>query len=105
MKKNIAVVGCGHWGKNLVRNFHDLGALNSISDPDKEIASTFSKRYGVNELSFPKILADKNIEGVVLAVPAELHAKMAIQAMDSGKHVYVEKPLALNNDDAVKMLK
>ena len=45
------------------------------------------------------------ISGVVLAVPAELHAKMAIQAMDSGKHVYVEKPLALNNDDAKKCLK
>lgn len=105
MKKNIAVVGCGHWGKNLVRNFHVLGALNSVSDPNQEIASKFSKLYGVNELSFPKILADKTIEGVVLAVPAELHAKMAIEAMDSGKHVYVEKPLALNNDDAIKMLK
>jgi len=104
VKKNIAVVGCGYWGKNLVRNFHDLGALNAISDPDQEIASNFSKQYGVSELTFPEILVDDSISGVVLAVPAELHAKMAIQAMDSGKHVYVEKPLALNNDDAKKML-
>jgi len=42
MKKNIAVIGCGHWGKNLVRNFYELGALGAICDPDKELADKFS---------------------------------------------------------------
>ena len=43
MKKNIAVVGCGYWGKNLVRNFFELGVLCSICDPNHSIANTFAK--------------------------------------------------------------
>ncbi len=105
MKKNIAVVGCGYWGKNLVRNFSELGALGSICDPDRELAKLYGTEYGVDELSFEAILNSKSVEGVALAVPASLHAAMAMEAMESGKHVYVEKPLALNSSDAEEMIK
>ena len=104
MKKNIAVIGCGHWGKNLVRNFHELGSLVSICDPNTEIVEKYSKHYNVKTNSFTEILNDENIKGVVLAVPAKLHASMAIDAMKKGKHVFVEKPLALNEVEALSMI-
>ena len=104
MKKNIAVVGCGHWGKNLVRNFSELGALWSICDPDNLVVRRFAEKYQVKNNSFNEIINDQNIEGVVLAVPARLHAPMANDAMKKGKHVFVEKPLAMNEVEAKSMI-
>ena len=104
MNKNIAVIGCGYWGKNLVRNYFELGALSTICDPDHSIAIKFSEKYNVKNSSFYEILNDPNIKGVVLAVPAELHAPMAIKAMDKGKHVFVEKPLAMNEAESNLMI-
>lgn len=104
MEKNIAVVGCGHWGKNLVRNFSELGALASICDPTREIAEQYSKQYSVKNNSFTAIINDPNIKGVVLAVPAKHHAVMAIDAMKHGKHVFVEKPMAINEAEATLMI-
>ena len=104
MKKNIAVVGCGHWGKNLVRNFSELGALCSISDPNSEIADQYASQYNVKKYSFTEIINDPNIKGVVLAVPAHLHASMAIEAMNKNKYVFVEKPLGMNEVEAEAMI-
>lgn len=104
MKKNIAVVGCGHWGKNLVRNFSELGALAAVCDPNAKLAQSYAEQYNVGDLSFAATLANPAIEGVVLAVPAPLHAAMAIEAMNAGKHVYVEKPLAMNRIEAEAMI-
>ena len=104
MKKNIAVVGCGHWGKNLVRNFSELGALAAVCDPNDDLAKSYAEKYNVGNLSFIGIINDPAIEGVVLAVPARLHASMAIEVMNSGKHVYVEKPLAMNKVEAEDMI-
>ena len=104
MNKNIAVVGCGHWGKNLVRNFFELGVLSSICDPNDTIANKISEKYNVKNNSFHEILDDPNIKGIVLAVPAELHASMAIDAMNKGKHIFVEKPLAMNEEEADLMI-
>ena len=104
MKKKIAVVGCGHWGKNLVRNFADLEVLVAVCDPNAELSQYYAKQYDVKDLSFAEIIEDVSIEGVVLAVPAPLHAIMAIEAMNAGKHVYVEKPLAMDQLEARKMI-
>ena len=104
MKKNIAVVGCGYWGKNLVRNFSELGALYSVSDVDSETAKKYANQYQVKYLTFDETINDANIKGIVLTVPAKLHASMAIEAMNKGKHVFVEKPLALNEIDAKLMI-
>jgi len=105
MKKNIAVVGCGHWGKNLVRNFYELGVLASICDPNIDIAKQYAEKYSVQNHSFSEIINNPNIQGVVLAVPAKHHAAMAIDAMKQGKHVFVEKPLAMNEAEATLMIK
>ena len=104
MKKNIAVAGCGHWGKNLVRNFAELGALTAVCDPNAELAKHYADQYDVNNLSFAEILKDTGIEGVVFAVPAPLHASLAIEAMNAGKHVYVEKPLAMKQIEARQII-
>ena len=56
MKKNITVVGCGYWGKNLVRNFSELGALYSICDPNTEIANKYAGQYNVKNSSFIEIM-------------------------------------------------
>ena len=104
MKKNIAVVGCGHWGKNLVRNFAELKSLSSVCDPNTKLAQRYADDYEVDNLSFTEILKSQTIEGVVLAVPAPLHADMAIEAMNAGKHIFVEKPLAMNCKEAERMI-
>ena len=87
--KNISVVGCGYWGKNLIRNFSELGCLNSVSDVDEELAKSRANDFGVPYKSFEEILLSNEIQGVVIAAPAFLHAKLAISAMNSGKHVFV----------------
>ena len=104
MKKNIAVVGCGHWGKNLIRNFSELGVLYSVCDFVTKAANLCANKYKIKNLSFSEIINDPNIKGVALAVPAQLHSSMAIEAMKKGKHIFVEKPLAMNEVEAEAMI-
>ena len=104
MKKNIAVIGCGHWGKNLVRNFAELGSLAAVCDPNDKLAQSYAEQFNVGNLSFDAILANPAIQGVVLAVPAPLHAPMAKEAMNAAKHVYVEKPLAMTRIEGESMI-
>lgn len=97
--KNIAVVGCGYWGKNLVRNFYELETLAAVCDPIKTVAENFSKKYNIPVKTWEEILNDKTIQGIVLAVPAFLHSKLCCEAIQNGKDVYVEKPLALTEKE------
>ena len=99
-----AMVGCGYWGRNLARNFAELGALAAICDPDPETAAREAGKYNVPALSFEEALADPEIAAVAIAAPAELHADLALKAFDASKHVYVEKPLALTRNDAEAMI-
>lgn len=91
----IAVVGCGYWGKNLVRTFSQLGELIAVCDTNFEQAEKFSKEYRVSNLSFDEILHHPDIKAVVISLPAEVHYKFGKKALEHGKHVFVEKPLAL----------
>jgi predicted dehydrogenase len=99
----VAVVGCGHWGKNLVRNFSELGALSAISDPNEALSGQFSADYDVPALEFDAVLGS-DCNGVVIAAPAPLHAPLAQKAFAAGKHVYVEKPLAMTLQEADGMI-
>ena len=101
----IALVGCGYWGKNLCRNFHALGALSMVVDATEkgqEIARSIASDLNITD-KFDTILNDDQLKGVVLATPAETHAELAIQAMRAGKDVFVEKPMALSLSDAEAM--
>ena len=92
----VAVVGCGNWGKNLVRNFAQLGALAAVCDADKvKLDIVAREHHGVRVTDdFESILNEPSIKAVVIATPSDTHFSLAKQALKSGKHVYVEKPLA-----------
>ncbi len=104
--KNIAVVGTGYWGKNLVRNFSNLGALHTVCDTNKKTVQQFVEQYpGVSgEDDFSAVLENNEIEGVVLATPAVSHAELAQRALLAGKDVYVEKPLCLSEEEGAKLI-
>lgn len=93
----VAVLGCGYWGKNLVRNFRELGALGLICDVSTEGAERARGLAPEVDFchSFEEVFRRKEIDALILATPAETHEELAIQAMRAGKDVYVEKPMAL----------
>src|SRR6185295_14091521 len=99
----VAVVGCGYWGKNLVRNFAELGALAGICDPDRASAERLAQASMSRVIDWQALLDDSAIEGVAIAAPAALHFQLASAALQAGKHVFVEKPLALEVADAEKL--
>jgi UDP-2-acetamido-3-amino-2,3-dideoxy-glucuronate N-acetyltransferase len=103
----IALVGCGYWGKNLCRNFHELGALFSVVDASKNGQITARSIAPDSQItnSIDDVLRNDQIQGVALATPAETHAELSIQAMQAGKDVFVEKPMALTLENAEKMKK
>lgn len=104
MLKNIAVIGCGYWGQNLVRNFHELGALAAVVDDHPVNRASMTQKYGVPALGFDEVLAHTDIQAVVIATPAASHADIACKAMLAGKDVFVEKPIALTLVDATRMI-
>ncbi len=104
---NIAVIGSGYWGKNLVRNFHQLGALKLICDKNETVLASLKDQYPNIETCFAlnDVLSRKDIQGIVIATPAETHFTFAREAILSGKHVLVEKPLSLVEEDARELVK
>lgn len=102
----LCVAGCGHWGKNLVRNFHQLGRLGGLCDVDLKRAEALGAQHPGTRVypTFEDALADPEIHGVAIATPAEQHASMAIAALNAGKDAFVEKPLALTADDGRAMV-
>ena len=106
MAGNIAVVGCGYWGKNLVRNFAELGVLHTICDVDPKVVKQFVSRYpeANMEAEYQAVLQNKEIKGVVIATPAVLHYSMAREALLAGKDVFVEKPLTLRSTEAQELV-
>lgn len=101
-KLKIAVIGCGYWGKNLVRNFAELNVLAAVCDLNKEVAEAAAKTYGVKAYTIDQV-ASSDVDGVVIATPAAQHHVVAEQMLRSGKHVFVEKPIALLIEDAKKL--
>ncbi len=97
MIPNIAVIGGGYWGRNLVRNFHELGALRAVCDRDPDVLTRCKAQYSGVDVSdsFDTVVRRTDIAGVVIATPAATHFTLARQALEAGKDVFVEKPLAL----------
>ena len=105
--KTIAVIGAGYWGKNLVRNFHQLDVLKTICDASPDIRKQLSETYPDVTLTddVDAVLNDTEIQGVVIAAPAAQHFDLAIRALTAGKHIFVEKPLALTYADGEAIVK
>ena len=94
----LAVVGAGYWGKNLVRNFNALGALDVICDSDAGRRQVLGQQYPDcrTTAAYDEVLGDDTIDAVAVAAPAEYHAVLVRQALEAGKDVFVEKPLCLS---------
>jgi len=106
MNTNIAVIGSGYWGKNLVRNYHHLGTLKLICDKNETVLGHFKEQYpGLDTcLALNDVLSREDIQGIVIATPAETHYTLAREALLAGKHVYVEKPLVLDEAEGLELI-
>ena len=98
----IGVIGAGNWGKNLVKNFANLGVLHAVADSVEEnlnwVAENFPKvqRYETSN----ELIASANLDAVAIATPPHTHCAIAIAAMEKGLDVFVEKPLTLDPEEA-----
>jgi UDP-2-acetamido-3-amino-2,3-dideoxy-glucuronate N-acetyltransferase len=106
MDRNIAIAGCGYWGKNIIRNFAELGALHTICDVNADALNEIHSRYPElhTDTNFARVLQNEGIKGVVIATPAALHHEMAKQALLAGKDTFVEKPLSLKVDEGRELV-
>ncbi len=102
-RAQVAVIGCGYWGNNLVRNFSDLGVLAAVCDEDPAQSRRLSGRYKVRTYTVEDVLGDTNIDAVAIATPAETHSAITEKVLLAGKHVFVEKPVALDVGTAEKL--
>ena len=104
----FAVVGLGYWGPNLVRNLNELSSADvvSVCDFRQEALDAARRRYpGVHTTTeLADILEDPTIEAVAIATPVSTHYDLAMAALRSGKHVFVEKPLAGSSADAEELI-
>jgi len=92
----VAVVGCGAWGRNLVRTCAELGVLGAVVDDDLAAAQAQAATHAVPALSFAQVLEDPALGALVIATPAPTHAALCRLALAHGKDVFVEKPLAFD---------
>jgi predicted dehydrogenase len=101
----IGVAGLGHWGPNLARNFDELAELVWLCDLDTSLLERFSKRHPQAQLTtdFEDVLADPSVEAVVIATPVVTHYELSRRALAAGKHVFVEKPMALHAGEAEEL--
>jgi predicted dehydrogenase len=94
----VGVAGLGHWGPNLARNFAELAELAWLCDRDEKRLGPFSARYPDTRVTarFEDLLDDPELDAVVIATPAVTHFELTRASLLAGKHVFVEKPLALS---------
>jgi UDP-2-acetamido-3-amino-2,3-dideoxy-glucuronate N-acetyltransferase len=104
--KRVVVVGAGYWGKNLVRNFHELDALYGICDTSEAVQAEAKTAYpkAIFYREYGKALSDPEVTAVALSTPAVTHYELARQALSAGKDVFVEKPLAIHVKEADELV-
>ena len=104
----VAVVGCGYWGPNLIRNFQHLDEceLTMCCDLDPGRLAPISRLYPTvrTTTSYQEVLSSPEVDAVVLATPALTHVSLGKQALLAGKHVLMEKPLALTSNGCEELI-
>ncbi len=95
-EQKIAVIGCGVWGRNIVRNFYNLNFLDTVCDIDDENLRKVTQEYkGIKVTkNFSDILNNPEITGVVVVTPSHTHYELVKSLLLANKHVYVEKPIS-----------
>jgi predicted dehydrogenase len=107
-KIGVGVIGCGYWGPNLVRNFYQGrgSRVVSVADLDEKRLAFIQEMYpsvGITP-DYTRILEDDAVEAVVIATPVQHHARITVQALEAGKHVLVEKPMASSATECEAMM-
>ena len=102
----VGQVGLGYWGPNLARNFDFLADLRWLCDLDEAHLQDIGRRHPGAQLTsdFEQLLADDELDAIVIATPVPTHAPLAKRALEAGKHVFVEKPMAMNAADAEELV-
>jgi predicted dehydrogenase len=109
MMINLAVIGCGHWGPNFIRNFSQIKGVKVkyACDLSSEKLSRIRETYPdiITLHNYKQILEDKNIVAAVVATPANTHYRIAKEFLSFNKHLLVEKPIATDISDAEELIK
>ncbi|MBK1989752.1 Gfo/Idh/MocA family oxidoreductase [Sphaerospermopsis aphanizomenoides BCCUSP55] len=104
----IGIVGYGYWGPNLVRNFYEIpeSQVIAVSDFSPDRLLKVQSRYptiGVT-LNYQDLINDDRIEAIAIATPVSAHFDIAIQALQAGKHVLIEKPMTASSEQALRLI-
>ena len=104
----IAVVGLGYWGPNLVRNLHEAeeSEVAYICDRRVDALEAVGRRYPAvaRTTEFAEVIEDADVDAVMIATPVATHFALAAAALEAGKHVFVEKPLAASSLEAEELI-
>ncbi len=105
----LGILGCGYWGPNLIRNFHDLpqSKVATVCDLNEERLRPLAKKYAGVQLTtrYDELLRDRTIDAVVVATPISTHYELASRAIRAGKHVLVEKPLSATTREGERLVR
>jgi len=105
---NVGVIGCGYWGPNLIRNFTNLKTAKVLACADlaEERLNHMRQLYPAlrTTTNFREIVSDAGIGAVVIATPVSSHYPIAREALEAGKHVFIEKPLAQSVEEGKKLV-
>jgi predicted dehydrogenase len=105
---NVAVVGCGYWGPNLIRNFHALSdcRVGKICDSSRERLEYVGRLYPGSQLTqdFASVVEDPVIDAVVIVTPVHSHYSLARQSLSAGKHTFIEKPMATSAEECRELI-
>ena len=104
MQSFIGLIGAGYWGKNLIREFSNLGVLHSICDLDQNLLDSYSYPNLHKTTNWQELLDNSDITAIVIALPAELHHRFGKQALQHNKDLFIEKPLALSVDHCQELI-
>ena len=103
----VGVVGLGYPGPNLVRNLYELpdAEVTVVCDQRLEAFERIANRYPSirSATTFEQLIDDPELDAVAIATPVSSHYELAKQALEAGKHVFVEKPLASSSEEAVEL--
>lgn len=106
IQPSVAVIGCGYWGKNLVRNFQQLGHLAMVADvTEAGRQAAVAVAGGAPVVSDLDAALRSEATGIVISTPAETHYELALQALQADKDVFVEKPLALRPEEGAALVR
>src|ERR1700747_2463167 len=105
---NVGVIGYGYWGPNLVRNLFEVAETQvvAVSDTRQDRLEQVKNRYPSVEVTtdFRELLSNAKIDAIAIATPVSTHYDLALRALQSGKHVMVEKPMTSSTEQALRLL-